>query len=310
MFKALADATRQRLLRVLSAHELSVSELVQVLEQPQSTISRHLKVLREAELVVDRRAGATTLYAVPASGAGRSNGHGLRDQLLEWIGNERLDAGTQARLEQVLAMRRGGSFFETIGSRWDQLRVDAFGDAFHLEALTALLPREWTVADIGTGTGYLLPILAERFVRVVAVDPAANMLELARRRPELREAGNVEFRAGSLEALPLGDGELDLAIASLVLHHVAEPAAALREVGRCVRPGGRLLMVEQAAHEHQVFHDRMGDVWWGFEPATLEGWVADAGFDTVRVSWLRSARTSSRNMGEVPRLFVLTAEKR
>lgn len=309
MFKALADATRQRLLRVLSAHELSVSELVQVLEQPQSTISRHLKVLRDAELVVDRRAGATTLYAVAPVAGGRANGHGLRDQLLEWIGNERLDAGTQARLEQVLAVRRGGSFFETIGSRWDQLRVDAFGDAFHLEALTALLPRDWTVADIGTGTGYLLPVLAERFAKVIAVDPAANMLELARRRPELREATNVEFRAGSLEQLPLGDGELDLAIASLVLHHVAEPAAALREAGRCVRTGGRLLLVEQAAHEHQVFHDRMGDVWWGFEPEAVEACVAEAGFGQVRVSGLRSARTSGRSVGEVPRLFVLTAEK-
>src|SRR6476659_6044563 len=99
------------------------------------------------------------------------------------------------------------------------------------------------------------------------------MLELACRRPEIQNLRNISFRAGSLEKLPMADGEMDLAIASLVLHHVAEPSAAMREIARTIRPGGRLLLVEQYAHEHQSFHDRMGDVWWGFEPAQVKNWA-------------------------------------
>ena len=106
---------------------------------------------------------------------------------------------------------------------------------------TASFPAAWTVADIGTGTGYLLPILAARFQRVIAVEPAGAMLDAARNRPELKTAANVEFREGSLAPLPLADREVNLAIASLVLHHVARPIDALRELhddrGALERPG-------------------------------------------------------------------------
>jgi DNA-binding transcriptional ArsR family regulator len=318
MFKALADSTRQRLLGVLTAHELSVSELVEVLDQPQSTISRHLKILRGADLLLDRREGAMVRYAARpvaekdgnGKSRGTSGGYGvIRDQLLEWAQHERLDPGIKKRLNSVLRRRKSDStdFFETLGRRWDQLRIEAFGEAFHFEALTALLPSEWVVADIGTGTGYLLPALSARFEKVIAIEPAGAMLEAARNRPGLENAHNIVFRSGSLADLPIQTGELDLAIASLVLHHVSEPQAALREIRRCVGDGGKLLMIEQEAHEHAAFHDRMGDEWWGFEPASLNSWVGEAGFADVRVSKLSSVHPSARVAGEVPGLFVLTA---
>lgn len=313
IFKALAEPIRHRLLQVLIAQELSVSELVDILDQPQSTVSRHIKVLRDAELLVDRRSGPTTFYAARPIGNGRSNGNGgsdLSERVLGWLSDEALEPAVDQRLRAVLARRRGGSgFFEAVGSRWDQLRVEAFGESFHLEALTTLLPWDWTVADIGTGTGYLLAVLASQFRRVIAVDPAANMLELARGRTDLQACLNVEFRAGSLEQLPIDEGELDLAIASLVLHHVTHPEAALCEVARTLCPGGRLLLIEQHAHEHQAFHDRMGDVWSGFKPEQLEELITAAGFLGARACSLRSVRPSGRNLGEVPGLFTVTATK-
>jgi ArsR family transcriptional regulator len=309
MFKALADSTRQRLLSVLSTHELSVTELVEVLEQPQSTISRHLKVLREADLLIDRREGPTVRYSArPLTTNGPSPA--IRDQLVEWARHERLDPGIKQRLARVL--RRGKSnssdFFETLGHRWDQLRIETFGEAFHFEALTALLPREWVVADIGTGTGYLLPILAARFQKVIAVEPAEAMLAAAQSRPELENTRNIVFRSGSLADLPIETGEIDLAIASLVLHHVSEPQGALRELRRSLRDGGKLIIIEQEAHEYVAFHNRMGDEWWGFEADKLNDWAREAGFVDIHVSPLSSVHPSVRVAGEVPGLFVLTAE--
>jgi len=339
IFKAMADPTRQRLLVVLSRQELSVSELVEVLGLPQSTVSRHLKVLRDAGLLLDRRVGAAVLHAAPplaqpggpaavlaapgfphASASVSSDRPGdaangrsaaeFRQTLLEWAGHEPLDERTHERIEQAVRHRRETShdFFERVGSRWDQLRIEAFGESFHLEALTALLPASWKVADIGSGTGYLLPVLAGRFERVIAVDPAGAMLEAARGRPELRDARNVEFREGSAEQLPLQAGEIDLVIASLVLHHVAEPAVALCEFRRVLRQGGRLLIIEQCEHGGDEFHERMGDYWRGFARPALQAWVEKAGFKDVRISSLTSAKPAGRQTGEIPGLYALTSE--
>lgn len=325
IFKAMADTTRQRLLRLLTGHELTVTELVEIVGQPQSTVSRHLKVLRESGLLRDRRFGNTVRYAALLPSPSASNGlrsavqigrdesgqaSALRDRLLEWIGQTSLESDTGQRLEAVLRKRQaGGDFFEAVGSRWDLYRVEAFGQAFHLEALTALLPQEWIVADIGTGTGYLLGTLASRFRQVIAVDPADGMLAVARDRPEVRAATNIEFRLGSLAELPLADGEADLAIASLVLHHVARPADALAELARCLQPAGRLLIVEQETHSHVEFHERMGDLWWGFEPTVLETQVKAAGFADVVSRRLASAGPQNNRVGGAPALFVLTARK-
>jgi ubiquinone/menaquinone biosynthesis C-methylase UbiE/DNA-binding transcriptional ArsR family regulator len=317
IFKAMADPTRQRLLEVLSRQELSVSELVEVLGLPQSTVSRHLKVLREAGLVVDRRVGAAVLHAAggaaswPVGQDKPSDGHPaveLRERLLDWAVHEPLDGPTRERISRIIRRRQAASddFFERIGTRWDQLRCEAFGEAFHLEALAALLPAEWIVADIGSGTGYLLPDLAARFRRVIAVEPAGAMLEAARSRPELKAIDNIEFRDGSLVRLPLVPGEVDLAIASLVLHHVPEPPGALKELRRVIRDGGHLLIIEQREHDNAAFHERMGDHWRGFAPSRLQAWAKTAGFADIRVSPLAHARPAGRHTGEVPGLYVLT----
>lgn len=324
ILKAMSDSTRQRLLRVLSDCDLSVSELVEVLEMPQSTVSRHLKVLRDAGLLVDRRVGATVMYAVqpPSDGASprevpisqksprrMSNGvAGLRDRLLEWVGEAELENGIADRLGRVVQRRqRGGDgFFDTVAARWDRLRIDAFGEVFHFEALTAVLPMEWVAADIGSGTGYLLPVLSSRFRKVIAVDPAPRMIEVARNRPEVKAATNIEFREGMLGNLPLANGEVDLAIVSLVLHHVESPPESLQDLKRSLRPGGVVLIVEQEDHRHGEFYEQMGDRWWGFEPAQVVDWLGQAGFREVRVVPLSTARPSSRGRLDAPGLFVVT----
>ena len=311
VFKAMADATRQRILQVLLRHELSVSELVEVLGQPQSTVSRHLRVLRDAELISDRRNGVTVHYAMAPMVVG-GDSDTVQAHVVRWLEGESVPKPVGRRIERVLERRHAEtvSFFHDVGRRWDEMRTDFFGTSFHLEALTALLLKTWVVADIGTGSGYLLPVLAGTFEQVIAIEPVERLLEAARGRPELRAAKNIEYRAGDLRQLPMKDGEVDLAVAMLVLHHVPDPAAALREIGRVVKPSGRVLVVEQRAHRCEAFRELMQGRWWGFESGRLEEMVREAGFADMVSRRLETAWPTSPSAPEVPELFGLTAVRR
>ncbi len=307
VFKAMADATRRTLLQLLCLHELSVSELVHILGQPQSTVSRHLRVLREAELITDRRDGVAVLSRAVIPGP-NGQAAALRTRILDWVREQALSKPLVRRMDEVVRRRTAGSlgFFDEVGHRWDQMRIEHFGNRFHLEALTALLPREWTVADIGTGTGYLLPTLASRFRAVIAVDPVATMLDIARSRREVADRANVDFRAGDLSALPIDEAAVDLALAFLVLHHVPSLQGALAEIARVTRPGGRVLIVEQQAHELHAFHDRMQDRWWGFEPEPFAEHVVGVGFRDIAWHPLLTAEPAGKASTEAPELFVLS----
>lgn len=306
VFKAMADRTRQRTLAVLRRYELSVSELVETLQQPQSTISRHLKVLRDAGLICDRRHGNTVLYCVP-----QPNGNGdredLRSRMLEWLADQPLAESVETRLQRIIRKRRDMSsrFFDRIGRQWDTLREESFGSRFHLEALFALLPRDWVVADVGTGTGYLLPTLSRHFHRVIAVDPVENMLAAARHRVEDAGTANVDLRRGDLASLPIRDATIDLALAMLVVHHVPTPREALSELFRIIRKEGRVLIVEQTAHHNESFRERMQDRWWGFDPGEFVDLLRSVGFNDVTATSLVNVDRGD----DAPDLFVVTAVK-
>lgn len=306
IFKAMADGTRQRTLGVLGRHELSVSELVEALNQPQSTVSRHLRILRDAGLIRDRRDGNTVLYSVPDP-ARNGDGHDLNARLLEWVADRPLAASVESRLEAVMRKRSDMSrrFFDRIGRQWDALRVESFGPSFHLEAFVALLPQTWTVLDVGTGTGYLLPILARHFERVIGVEPVNNMLDAARHRIDHHGHSNVELRRGDLAQLPLAATSVDLALAVLVLHHVPAPRAALAELYRVVRDGGSILIVEQTAHQNESFRERMQDRWWGFDAGEFARLVESVGFSQVRSHRL----TTVERADDAPDLFIVTGRK-
>ncbi len=305
MFRAMGDVTRLKMLTVLAQHELGVSELVEVLDQPQSTISRHLKVLKDTGLVWVRRIGASTLYGMVDTTTAPS-GNNLTVNLLSWARSQPVSSVIDRRLQTVLCRRRDrhGAFFSQLGRRWDTLREESFGAAFHLEAFISLLPNEWTVADIGTGTGYLLGPLATHFKHVIGVDPVDEMLQVASERVSTASLKNVELRKGDLANLPLEDNSLDLAIALLVLHHVPSPQTALAEIRRAVKPGGHLLIVEQAPHENQTFFNRMHDRWWGFEPSELSEWLNGHAFKCKQAAALATLERAS----DAPKLFAIAAQ--
>jgi ArsR family transcriptional regulator len=272
---ALADSTRSRLLLVLERHELTVGELCAVLQLPQSTVSRHLKTLQDEGWATSRRYRMSADRLEPAA---RRLWTLVREQVSTLAAAEQ-DA---QRLTSVLAQRstRSQEFFSTAAGQWDRLREELFGRRADLLGLLGLMDPTWSVGDLGCGTGQISESLAPFVRRVVAVDSSPAMLGTARGR--LGAVANVEVRAGELESLPVDEGELDAALLFLVLHYVAEPAAALAEARRVLRPGGVLLVVDMAPHDREEYRQAMGHVWLGFGPEQLDAWMRSAGLGSVR----------------------------
>jgi SAM-dependent methyltransferase len=279
---ALSDATRSRMLLILERHELTVSELCAVLQLPQSTVSRHLKTLADASWVTSRRDGTSRYYTLALD---ERDAHTrrlwslLRDQIATTAGADQ-DA---RRLKGVLGRRQSKSeaFFASAAGQWDRLRRELFGGASALHALPALIDPGWTVGDLGCGTGETSAAFAPFVARTIAVDRSGEMLQSARRR--LRDVPNVDVRRGELEALPIADGELDAAVMILVLHHVPDLAAVLREAARTLKPGGRFVLCDMLPHDREEYRQQMGHVWLGFGDDQLRRLLAGAGFNGIRV---------------------------
>jgi 2-polyprenyl-3-methyl-5-hydroxy-6-metoxy-1,4-benzoquinol methylase len=233
----LADPFRGRVLLLLEDQELSVSELCAVLQQPQSTVSRHLKVLSDGGWLGSWRDGTSNLYRLAAGQLDAEAGE-LWRLVRRQVADLPAAAQDRARRNAVLRARRARSkeFFAAAAGEWDRLRRELFGAPAESVPLLGLLDPGWTVGDLGCGTGATAELLAPFVSRVIAVDESAEMLAAARERLAAR---NVDLRQGALEALPVADGELDAAVLMLVLHHLADPAAVLAEAARALAPGGR-----------------------------------------------------------------------
>lgn len=298
---ALADATRGRLLFVLEQHELTVGELCAVLQLPQSTVSRHLKVLADDGWLTSRAEGTSRRYrlAQPDDPA-RRLWSVVRDSLAAAPGA----AHDLQRLERVIADRRtrARDYFKGVAGEWDRVRQELFGGRADLLALLALLDDRLVVGDLGCGTGALAEALAPAVARVIAVDESEAMLGAARAR--LEGVDNVELRAGAIEALPVDDGALDAAVLSLVLHYVPEPPRALAEAARALRAGGRLLVMDMLPHDREDMRLEMGHAWPGFDERQLAAWLGDAGFTKVKY---RALPPDAAAKG--PGLFVCTAAR-
>jgi ArsR family transcriptional regulator len=210
----------------------------------------------------------------------------------------------ERRLASVLARRRSTSqqFFSSVSGEWDRLRSELFGDTSYLHALLGLLGDQLVVGDLGCGTGQMAALVAPHVGRVIAVDGSSDMLQAARER--LDGVKNVELRQGELEALPIEDAQLDVALVALVLHHLADPGTALTEVARVLRPGGRVLIVDMLPHERAEYQHQMGHVWLGFPEHQLRRLLGAAGLTSIRIHPLPIVAEAKG-----PALFAATAVK-
>ncbi|HTT70223.1 MAG TPA: metalloregulator ArsR/SmtB family transcription factor [Anaeromyxobacteraceae bacterium] len=282
---SLADPTRLRILALLERHELGVQELCEALGLPQSTVSRHLKVLAQEGWLASRREGTLHLYRMqraPAESA-RRLWKVARAETSGWATLE-TDA---ARLAKRLLARKAEAeaFFEGAAAEWERVRGELYGAGLPGEALLCLLPRGQVVADLGCGTGDLAARLSPHALRVVAVDRSPAMLRAARRRVQGLE--NVELHRADLESLPLDDQSCDAALLVLALCYLPEPERALQEAARVLRPGGILAVADLVRHDDEAFRRRMGQAHLGFEPAGLAALIQELGFGGVSCHELR-----------------------
>jgi len=299
----LSDAIRVRMLAVLEGRELTVSELCDVVQLPQSTVSRHLKTLADGDWVSSRPEGTSRLYALQLDDLDPSAKR-LWQVVREQIASSATASHDDRRLKQVLARRRTQSeaFFSSAAGQWDRLREELFGPTSHLRALGALIDPGAVVGDLGCGTGTVSEWLSLFCERVIAVDASREMLQAARE--NLGGRKHVQLRQGSLEKLPIENGELDIALMMLVLHHLPEPKRVLAEAARALKPGGRLLVLDMLPHEREEYRQTMGHIWLGFSERQMTAWLHNAGFKEVR--W-RAMPPEPKAKG--PSLFVATARR-
>ena len=279
-FKALSDDTRLRLVHVLSSYELSVNELVSLLETGQSRISRHLKILTEAGLLNSRRDGLWVFYSAVREGEGADFLRAVTPFLTADM-DMRADLAMAAGIleKRALKTRR---FFNTMADYWDTLNSEIMGSFDLPGSVAEALPSPCGVAvDLGCGTGAVMERLTDRVDLLIGVDDSPRMLELARRR--LGDQHGVSLRIGELGHLPLCDGEADFACMNLVMHHLSDPAGALCEIRRVLKPGGILFLSDFDRHSQERMRTDYGDRWLGFDRDILRRFLEGAGFTIVRM---------------------------
>ena len=280
-YRLLGEDVRLRLLWMLSRERLNVTELTAVLGLAQSGVSRHLRLLKDAGLVDEEAVGGFSYFRLSSALTGGPLS-GVWAHICDGPGGVRASADAradEARLQEVLRVRREN--FDVHVSESSRL-VPGRSWAAWARALGHLLPR-LDVADLACGEGYLTIEAARWARRVVAVDRAAEALRRARAIARKRGVTNITWKRGEIERLPIESGSVDVALLSQALHQAAEPAQAVAEAARIVRPGGRVLVLELRPHDQAWVKERLGDLWLGFSDEALGGMLGAAGLTDIRL---------------------------
>jgi len=281
--RAAAEATRLRILSLCARSELTVSDLTAILGQSQPRVSRHLKVLVEAGLLLRLREGTWAFYRLADSGAAA----GLARSLVDFIpADTEVVSRDLERLEAVKRRRANvaSAFFRRNAADWDGIRRLYVNDAEVEKALQSLLPKGVVhgLLDIGTGTGRILEMLGQDIERGVGIDLSREMLAIARVNLDERGLTNCHVRYGDMNQLPLVDESFDAVTFHLVLHYAERPEAAICEAARFLEPGGRLVIVDFAPHEESALRSEHGHRWLGFDDGEIAAWFRTAGLTAGR----------------------------
>ncbi len=279
-FRVLADPTRLRLLRLLREEELTVAEVQEILSMGQSRISASLALLKREGLVADRRVGKNIFYR--ADLADESPLAGLVALAGDEIPESKRDL---AALALTLRKRqdRAADYFNRLAGRFGRTYIPGRSWQALAHGLLRLVP-PLVIADLGAGEGTLSQLLARHAEKVVAVDRSEKMVEFGAALAREHGFRNLEYRLGDIEAPPIGDATVDVALFSQALHHAARPPRAVAEAFRILRPGGRVLILDLASHSYEQARELYAHVWLGFSEFELDQMLAGAGFERIEIS--------------------------
>ena len=313
LLKVFADATRLRILALLGREELTAGELARCLDQAPSRVSNHLRVLREHDLLQERRVG-TTIHLRVGADTGSALAGGVLEAVMPAVLTGQDHEADAGRLSQVLAARaQPEDFFDKVAGEYDKRgALFASGQARQRTVANLLAPGK-VLADLGCGTGYMARALAPLAARLICVDQSEAMLAQAKENLRaLPPTTAVEFRQGELDALPLEDGSLDGAVMGMVLHHLDDAHAALLEVLRVLRPGGTFALLELAPHREAWVQETLGDRHLGLPTGEVVRALERAGFHDVHVDPVDDRYCPRPSAEEDPAalpLYIVRAQK-
>lgn len=295
--KAAGEATRLRVLALLSAAELTVKDLTAILGQSQPRISRHLKLLAEAGLIERHPEGAWVFYRLADAETARQlarNVLALVEEDDTTLARDR-DRLAQVKREHADAARR---YFAANAAGWDTIRaLHVAEDAVEKAVLAALGDRQFdSFLDLGTGTGRMLELLAPLYSRAIGIDSSTDMLAVARANLTRAGVGDAQVRLGDIYNLPLARDSFDVVAIHQVLHFLDDPERALAEAARVLRPGGRLLIVDFAPHELEFLRERHAHRRLGFSHDVVRQWVEGPGLALDRVIDLPAEESGGDNL--------------
>ena len=273
-----ADPSRLRLLLLLEQDELSVAELQEILSRGQSHISTHLSQLKHAGLVDDRRTGKNSFYRLTAPAE-------LMNLLRQAAGEVPEAAEDRAALRLALRRRQDKMrrYFDELAGKFGRQYVPGRSWKGIAEALLKLMP-PMVIADLGAGEGTISQLMAQRAKRVIAIDNSEKMVEFGSELARKHGIGNLEYRLGDLEDVPIRGGTVDLAFLSQALHHAAHPERAVGEAWRILKPGGRIAVLDLHRHHVEEAREMYADLWLGFTELELERYLKGAGFKNAETA--------------------------
>ncbi len=295
--RAVAEPTRLRLLALLAAGELAVGEIARVLNQSQPRVSRHLRLLAEAGLIERVPEGAWVFYRLAGEGASKSPHENNGAALARWIAAASRPEQSPFALDRarLIAVRQeraraAARYFRANAKNWDSLRRLHADDTQVERAIARLLAgpdgREplGDLLDLGTGTGRMLEVLGPLAARAEGVDLSHDMLTLARAGLARAGLSHCAVRQGDLYRLPFAADSFDTAVIHQVLHFLDNPAEAMAEAARVLRPGGRLAIADFAPHDEEDLRERHAHRRLGFAEGDVIRWCRDAGLQVQGVA--------------------------
>ncbi|WP_068315062.1 ArsR/SmtB family transcription factor [Polycladidibacter hongkongensis] len=293
VLRACGETTRLRLLSLLSQSELTVKDLTGILGQSQPRISRHLKLLTEAAIIERYPEGSWVYYRLGEGSSARI----ARDALLHV---NQADPIVAADFDRLAALRRAkateaADYFAGRAETWDaerNLHVPETDVEAAMRAMVGNGPLQ-SFLDLGTGTGRLLEVFADCYERGIGIDASGDMLTVARANLERAGITNAQVRQGDIYALPVTPGQADLTVVHQVLHYLEEPARAIAEAARTLRPGGRLLLVDFAPHDLEFLREKHAHRRLGFAQEQMQRWLEDAGLELNAYNQLSPQRAET-----------------